>query len=240
MASAPQVYDKSFYGTQMTGSQRSASKILPLVTDWIKPTTAIDVGCGVGTWTSELLRLGVDAIGVDGPWVRSEMLVVPAERFIVADLDSLDASKFGRKFDLCVCLEVAEHLSPSGGARFVEVLTTLAPVVLFSAAIPGQGGTRHTNERWQSYWAELFRARGFVAYDAVRPRVRGDKDVEWWYRQNVVVYIESSASTELPDAVKVHEASAVSLDLVDPALYRVATSSVRRMIKNTISVLRGR
>jgi|GEM_PF-3158054 len=234
MKSTVKSYNREFYATQMTGSGQSARKVLPLVCDWIRPTTAIDVGCGVGTWTSELLRLGVDAIGVDGAWVQESMLAMPPERFIRSDLETLTASDLGRKFDLCVSLEVAEHLSPDAGDGFVQLLTSLAPVVLFSAAIPGQAGAQHINERWQSYWADRFKVRGFASFDAVRPRIRGDKDVEWWYRQNIILYVDSAVSASLPGAVSGHLASPASLDLVDPVLYKVANTSTRRMIKNLL------
>ena len=75
------------------------------------------------------------------------------------------------KYDLACCLEVAEHLPPERAGSFVEDLTKLAPVVLFSAAIPGQGGDNHVNEMWQHHWARLFAKNGFRAVDYVRPMI---------------------------------------------------------------------
>jgi SAM-dependent methyltransferase len=225
-------YGKGFYDTQSTGSARSARRVLPLVCEWVRPSTAIDVGSGVGTWVAELLRLGVDAIGIDGDWVRDDMLAIPADRFRRANLETLTPEMVGRTFDLAISLEVAEHLSPAASERFVELLTRVAPVVLFSAAIPGQGGTHHVNERWQSFWGELFVKRGFHPFDTLRPRVRGNGEVDWWYRQNVVMYATHSAAERFPASVRAAEATVASLDIVDPVLYRVATSSSRRMLKN--------
>lgn len=64
----------------------------------------------------------------------------------------------GRKFDLCVSMEVAEHLPPSRADSFVADLVGLAPVVLFSAAVPEQGGTNHLNEQWPDYGAICLRS----------------------------------------------------------------------------------
>ena len=55
-----------------------------------------------------------------------------------------------RRFDLALSLEVAEHLPPECGSEFVQTLTDLSSVILFSAAIPFQGGTDHLNEQWPS------------------------------------------------------------------------------------------
>ena len=68
--------------------------------------------------------------------------------------------RIGRRFDLVNCLEVAEHLDASRADSFVDDLCALGDVVVFSAAIPGQGGTHHVNEQFQSYWQERFRRNG--------------------------------------------------------------------------------
>ena len=76
----------------------------------------------------------------------------------------------------------------------IEDLCSLADVILFSAAIPRQGGTEHINEQWQSYWAAQFRKHGYVAYDVVRPMVWADERVKWWYQQNTLAYANSNAA----------------------------------------------
>ena len=95
--------------------------------------------------------------------------------------------------DLAICLEVAEHLTPAAGARLVKTLCSVAPVVLFSAAIPAQGGTNHINEQWQSHWADEFAAHGFDCFDPIRPEIWNDRDVFPWYRQNILLFVSRSA-----------------------------------------------
>jgi hypothetical protein len=68
------------------------------------------------------------------------------------------------------------------------LLTRLGPVVLFSAAIPGQGGLGHLNEQWPRYWVDLFRAKSYVAIDCLRHRIWDDDGVDWWYAQNLLFY----------------------------------------------------
>jgi SAM-dependent methyltransferase len=112
--------------------------------------SVVDFGCGSGVWLAAWQRLVVDdVIGVDGEQARSS-LKISAERFLAADLRK--PIRLGRRFDLAQSLEVAEHLPPQSASVFVETLTTHAPLILFSAAVPGQGGEHHVNEQPPEYW----------------------------------------------------------------------------------------
>lgn len=183
-------YDTGFYADQRGGSARSASIVLPILFDAFAPKSVCDVGCGVGTWLAEAKRLGATvAVGVDGEWARSATLADPT-----LDVRSVDLEKpiaLSERFDLAMSLEVAEHLSGQRAPGLVRELCSLADYVLFSAAIPGQGGEHHINEQWQSYWGDFFKAEGFTALDAIRPRVWENANVEWWYRQNTLLYVKN-------------------------------------------------
>jgi len=63
-------------------------------------------------------------------------------------------------------------------------------VVLFGAAIDGQGGTNHINEQPQSYWTNLFEEEGYVCIDVLRQSLWNDKRVKWWYVQNTYLYVK--------------------------------------------------
>lgn len=181
-------YSQDFYEYQADGSARSAEVIVDLfLKAFPRTASVIDVGCGVGGWLAAFTSRGItDVTGLDGPYVPTSMLRIPAERFISTDLSV--PLPVDRRRDVAISLEVAEHLSPAVAETFVDGLTRLAPVVLFSAAIPRQGGVKHFNERWQSYWAELFAGHGYVALDFIRPRIFESPEVEWWYQQNTLVF----------------------------------------------------
>ncbi|MHC4065200.1 MAG: methyltransferase domain-containing protein [Planctomycetota bacterium] len=151
--------------------------------------SCIDVGAGAGAWLAAAHKLGiVDTVAVEGAWVRKIETRIPKEQYVFTDFhdESLD---FTRRFDLALCLEVAEHLPPPKAERIVETLARLSDVVLFSAAIPHQGGTHHANEQWPSYWAALFAARGFRCFDVLRWSIWDDERIAYWYRQNVLLYV---------------------------------------------------
>lgn len=180
-------YTAAFYRRQCGGSRQSAREVVPVLIDLVGPRSVVDVGCGVGTWLSAFAESGVtDVCGVDGDWVDPALLEIPRSAFVGADLTRPLA--LGRSFDLVLSLEVAEHLPASAAETFVDSLSQLGPIVAFSAAVPQQGGLDHVNEQWPEYWADRFQARGYVAVDAVRPRIWTSERVEWFYAQNLLLF----------------------------------------------------
>src|SRR5262249_55540494 len=95
------------------------------------------------------------------------------------------------RFDLALCLEVAEHLPAKSARALVESLAAAAPVVLFSAALPGQGGTHHVNEQWPLYWERLFAENGMQKRDVLRPLIWRNRSISDCYRQNIYLFKES-------------------------------------------------
>ncbi len=210
-------YDQRFFEERDTRTRYAAERVLGIVLDALPPVSSgVDIGCGVGTWLSVLAAKGApDVVGAEGDWLDTSLLKIDPARFVRIDLR--EAIPIDRRFDLAISLEVAEHVTPEQGERLVGKLCELADFVLFSAAIPCQGGKHHVNEQWQSYWARKFAARGFLALDIVRPAVWGDERVDVWYRQNTVLYVKASRAGELRTAVKPADPEALSI--VHPELY---------------------
>jgi len=186
------LYTPGFYSGLAAQTQRSAEIIVPFVLDelpWVR--SVLDVGCGLGQFLEVFKDHGAEKIlGLDGAHVPQDQLRLWPSEFRATDLSKpfwLD-----RVFDLAISLEVAEHLPESSAEGFVRSLARHAPAVLFSAAIPGQGGTGHVNCQWPSYWAALFRREGFLPVDAIRPRIRGKEGVAWWYQQNTLLFFDTS------------------------------------------------
>lgn len=181
-------YSESFYAGIGPGSRSSAQVVLPLVFALLQPRSAADIGCGAGTWLAVCRELGVDrVVGVDGEWVTNKTLQIPQEMFRAADLR--ERLLLPGTYDLVISLEAAEHLPQARAESFVADLVRLGKAVLFSAAVPRQGGDHHINEQWQDYWAKHFDACGYIAIDCVRPAVWDDARVDYWYAQNVLLYV---------------------------------------------------
>ena len=194
-------YTPTFYDTIREGCRTSAARVVPEVMrlmPWVE--RVIDVGCGEGWWAAEFANRGcAEVVGVDGAYVKGSPLLCDVEgpaphtggaaAFLARDLTEPFALALGvrHRWDLAVSLEVAEHLPPDRAHSFVADLCWLAPTVLFSAAIPGQGGAGHINEQWPGYWADMFAANGYRVSGALRWTFWDDPLVENWYAQNMLV-----------------------------------------------------
>jgi SAM-dependent methyltransferase len=211
-------YDPNFYAIQSGGSYRSAERIVPHILDLVAPAGILDVGCGVATFLRAFQERGVtDVWGVDGDYVPREKLLIDPARFRGCDLSRpLD---MGRRFDMAMSVEVAEHIDEAQSDVFVENICRHADIVLFSAAIPGQGGTHHVNERWPSYWAPKFAARGYRAVDALRPLIWDDASVEYWYRQNALLFVNDAGFARRPGLAAAAAVAPTMIDLVHPAMF---------------------
>lgn len=191
-------YTTDFFTGHGGGALDAAKQVLPIINDLFHPTSVIDIGCGVGNWLkvwNEEMKVS-DFYGVEGPYVSKELLQIPVEKVLLTDLKQ--PLNIGRKFDLAMSLEVAEHLPEDKADHFVETLTSLSDVVMFSASIPGQDGTYHINEQIPEYWAEKFSKKGFVVVDYVRDKVWDNPKVEWWYQQNILLFIRESDLAKYP------------------------------------------
>jgi SAM-dependent methyltransferase len=218
------LYDRNFYNGQSPHSLESARIITPYVLDLIKVTSVCDVGCGVGTWLRAFSEAGVTSIlGMDGDYVNRDQLQIDQSQFVATDLR--EPINITERFDLAVSLEVAEHLPSERAVGFVADLTELSDHILFSAAIPGQGGTDHINEKWQSYWAEIFLSHDYVACDMVRPKFWSNKGIDYWYRQNILLYVKRRS---LNDALVKHSDNLI-LDVVHPQMWASRAASLDKL-----------
>lgn len=222
-------YSREFYAANKIGSAKSASSILSLIIQLFSPRSYLDLGCGIAPWILEAQRQGIhDVLGIDGAWAR-ELVVISAGHFMPHTLsEPLD---LGRRFDVVSSLEVAEHLDEVYADMHVQSLTRHGDIVLFSAAVPRQGGAHHVNEQWPPYWAKKFAAVDFACFDIVRQRVWEDANVEPWYCQNTFIYI-SQARSDLMEIARAATSPAFPLRAIHPRLWEARLSELES--NNTI------
>ncbi len=222
-------YDDDFFDYVDTGAIQSAQVIVARLFAALRPASVLDVGCGRGGWLGVWAAAGCASVqGVDGDYVDRTRLHIPQDAFRSTDL----AAPFdlGRRFDLVQCLEVAEHLAPAHATVLIDSIVRHGDVVLFSAAVPGQGGTQHINERPLNYWRELFAARGFVAFDAVRPHIHTDRRIEPWYRFNTVLYANPAGQATLPaDIREARVAEGTTLTEFGPLSWQLRKAILRHL-----------
>ena len=190
------VYNADFYDYINPGSRLSAQAVLPLVRAAVAVESVLDVGAGQGAWLAEWLAQGArDGMAVDGDYAGEARLLVDKSRFVSHDLTTpLD---LGRRFDLVQSLEVAEHIPAEHAECFVDTLVRHGDVVLFSAAVPHQGGEHHVNEQAPEYWRRKFARRGYAAFDWLRPQLRQRSEIAPWYRFNTILYASEAGAERL-------------------------------------------
>lgn len=164
---------------------KAAEAFIPILFEEIgMPRSVVDVGCGTGTWLRVFKEKGVaNILGFDGDNVDFQQLHIHKSEYKVVDLSQ--PVELEQKFDLALCLEVAEHLPETSSDTLVNTLCRLSDKIIFSAAMPNQGGQNHINEQYFNYWKEKFNQRGFLAKDIFRHKIWNDSRIDCWYRQNI-------------------------------------------------------
>ena len=222
-------YSPAFFHNIAQESLSSAKIVGPFVMELVRPESIVDVGCATGAWLSVFRDCGVDTVlGLDGSYVDRSELLIPSECFCATDLER--AFTLSRRFDLAISLEVAEHLPASKAETFVASLCELSSVVLFSAAVPGQGGRCHINEQWPDYWRQLFGKHNFRMFDPFRPLLWHDERVAGYYRQNLFLYIHDTVLTTHPRYLELPEVkNSQGLMLVEADIVLGLQTTLRRL-----------
>ena len=238
-------YDNEFFKRILATSLPSANIIIPMAIELVKPKSVIDIGCGIGAFLSCFRENGIeDILGIDGDYVDLNNILIPRDKFSPYDLSK--KYNVGRKFDLAVSLEVAEHIQKESAEVFIDNLVNLSDVILFSAAIPGQGGTSHVNEQWPTYWAEIFKKRGYYPVDCLRKKIWDKPEVSWWYKQNIMFFVKEECLNNYGFEDQYIKKNFSQLSLVHPELWQLkanlakSQSKMAARIKNFIKTLFGK
>ncbi len=122
-------------------NKKSAQVISRLLMDAISPKSVLDIGCGIGIWLNEFKKLkGVEKVqGIDGEWVLNTPLDINRDEIEIYNFESSDSkiNCIGNfKYDLAICLEMAEHVSCAKSNFIVDTLIKASDVIYFSEATP--------------------------------------------------------------------------------------------------------
>jgi SAM-dependent methyltransferase len=170
-----------------------------IVTDFLfqlfKPKSVVDIGCGTGLLLKHFRNKGCEILGYEGKWINTELIEenISNNMVKIIDFENLEKNNIV-KHDLCLCLEVAEHVSSKQAENFVKFISQHSNLLIFSAAIPNQGGVNHINEQWSDYWDSKFLKLGYVKYDILRPILWSQENITWPHKQNMVVYLHEIES----------------------------------------------
>lgn len=186
-AKIPGQYDDSFFGDAYETSYLSAKLMLGHLNMFFLFHSVVDIGAGVGAWSRAALEMDKAVTSIDGEWVAAIPGKFSGLQYLFQDLNK--KILFDSRKDIAICVEVAEHLLPERSVGIVSELVALAPVVVFGAALPRQGGAGHINCRPHSFWINAFLENGYVAIDFFRPKFWYDGRVGPWYSQNTYLFV---------------------------------------------------
>ena len=235
------MYDFEWHKSHGVQTSSSAKIVVEELRKALPVDSVLDIGCGDGRWLDAFKRPGASVVqGVDGPWTDQSRLLIAPHEFRVHNLE--EPLELERTFDLAMSTEVAEHVEPQFADQFVKNAALHADVVLFGAAIPYQGGFRHVNEAWPSYWARKFKKEGFQPFDLFRARLWDLDDVSFWYKQNMLLYVRS-LRRDLVERFERHIAenriAQMPLDVAHPELYEALASYKQIAFRPLIRELPG-
>lgn len=224
-------YDEGFYARRRALSHASAAAVLGELLAVLRPQSMLDIGCGTGSWLAVAGQLGVPKrFGIDGGSVPAHLLEIPQDCFLASDLNQ--PLPVAGRFDLALCMEVAEHLRPERAESLVAEIVRSADCVLFGAAIPRQIGTHHINCQWQSYWRGLFSQHGYVRLGFMQERFWHDRRINVVYRQNTGLYVHRDRFNEPAWADKLAQLGRQDglIDVVHPELYELYLDQLRHRL----------
>jgi 2-polyprenyl-3-methyl-5-hydroxy-6-metoxy-1,4-benzoquinol methylase len=190
MAVEIHIYDERFFKNTIFLESASAKATADVLIKNFLPKEIIDIGCGAGIYLKEFAEQGIKIIGYDGsPDAQKVSLVRKKIKFH----DLCKPLSLKKQFDLCLCFEVAEHLPKKYAATLISTLTGLSPLIVFTAATPGQGprSIGHINEQPYKYWIEKFKNENFQLDKNLTTKIKKEmkkKNVVWWIVKNLMIF----------------------------------------------------
>jgi len=190
MAVNTKIYDQAFFANSLRFEGQSAQNFVKILIKHFLPKSIIDIGCGIGIYLAEFAKNNIDILGYDGsPAAIAGSLIGDK----IKSHDLCQPLELNRQFDLCLCLEVAEHLEPACGQTLINTLTDLSKTIIFTAATPGQGplSLGHINEQPPKYWQKLFEKKNFMLNKKLTEKIKREmKEIKivWWLTKNLMIY----------------------------------------------------
>jgi hypothetical protein len=168
----------------------NAKEVIPVLLNLFdKPKSVVDLGGGMGGWCKVFEEYGINnVVCIDHPSIPMDGLLIAKEKFIPCDFERDNPPII--KSDLAISIEFAEHVKERHSNRIVKYLTSCSKIILFSAAVPGQGGLGHINEQWPTFWADKFLSESYHYLDILRPHLIENNLISYYLRQNLFLVVK--------------------------------------------------
>ncbi|MEM2293577.1 MAG: methyltransferase domain-containing protein [Candidatus Bathyarchaeia archaeon] len=182
------IYDERYFLMRKLWKSE-VNKIVDVLYEEFRPDSVIDFGCSIGLYLLRFKEYGCKVLGVEGSSFARKHSVIDPNLIILHDLR--DPLILDRKYDMALCLEVAEHIHEFYENIFLDNICSAADVIVFSSAKPGSGGVHHVNEKPAAYWIVKFAERGFkpdyCLTEKIKEKISGLKHIPW-IRDNIIIF----------------------------------------------------
>jgi len=187
------MYSYDFHKSIENEEQPQAAKLAEFIQKTYNPSVFLDFGASSGLYVREIKHRMPTIESVGYEFSEDAVKNALCSDIILADLTNpLDRVK--KDNTVGICLEVLEHISEDDWRPVLQNISDLCDVILFSAAVPGQGGTGHINCRWKIDWIRRFNKLGWVVdLDATRSIIREIQTTicMGWLVNNIIVFVKS-------------------------------------------------
>lgn len=197
MAVETHIYNDNFFNNTIKFEADSAQAFVEVVLEHFSPRSIVDIGCGAGIYLFEFEKKGIkDILGIDGSVHARNSFLLSEDKLEIFDLAKY--YRFKRSYELCLCLELAEHLREEDADTLVDSITSASDLLIFTAAVPGQGprSIGHINEQPHEYWIDKFEKKDYLFQEDLTREMRtkmAEKKVVWWIVNNLMIFKKKTA-----------------------------------------------
>jgi len=190
------VYNHKFFEDNQDEGKKHSKWFVDLLLKIFNFRSIADVGCGTAHFLKTCLDKGItDIYGIEGSEDAFGNLLMVDKKFVLKH-DLRDPLKTDHRYDICISIEVAEHIDKKYSENYIKILTDLSNIVILTAAPPNQGGTAHVNEQPQEWWIDKFAKFGYkINNQKVLELQRGMGEakssgffVAGWFIPNIMVF----------------------------------------------------
>lgn len=155
------MYTRSFHTSIENDETPQAQRLVQYIKTHLAPDSVVDFGCSTGIYIHEMQKQSPITKTVGFEFSREAVDNAVCPNVVCYDLTvPLNMARLPNT--LGICLEVLEHIDDKDWRPVLENIIKNCDRVIFSAAVPGQGGIGHINCRPKIDWIKRFHELGWV------------------------------------------------------------------------------
>jgi 2-polyprenyl-3-methyl-5-hydroxy-6-metoxy-1,4-benzoquinol methylase len=182
-------YNEDFATTPLR-NKAWAEDFCGVILKTFNPKSVIDFGCATGDLLYPFEKKGVEILGIDGSRANYNHCKINKDNFFLFDIRNTYKSK--KKYDLCFCLEVAEHIEEKYSDVLINNLIQSSSRIVFSAEPTGQEGVNHINLKPYAWWIKKFEAANFKLDKSLTEYLKQEMTkipgIYAWYIKNLLIF----------------------------------------------------